>query len=411
VTASNLQIEVGEPFFIAGTDHGVGVYAFPWTYRMPNGDVILSVRLDRDQTDARRILLRSADAGKMWTEDFLEQSHVDHPEYAALDQSTVLCVGSTKCYESRQPEHFVFPYWVSEDGGRSFGAARVGSIHVPGATARDPYDMLSERSKNAYTKGFLKGARPPLPTYLEPMVRSGTLRRGPCFEKVIAQADGTLLGVGPYLVAGDQTLSMAVFRSGDRGRTWGLACFAARDPRVNDGSDGLCEPAIVQFGDGELFCVMRSGSYRALYSIRSTDGGQTWSGPEALPVEGVMPILVLMTDGTLALATGRPDNVLCLSADGGRTWPKRIVIQEWAGVENDKGEIVRRDRPNVPPDNPDLHSTGYNGLAEVEPGRLLYVHDCFSPDEHKPDRWLKRHGHGRIFGRYVTVRKCKDPLR
>ncbi|PKO18184.1 MAG: hypothetical protein CVU38_21620, partial [Chloroflexi bacterium HGW-Chloroflexi-1] len=170
-----------------------------------------------------------------------------------------------------------------------------------------------------------------------------------------------------------------------------------------DGEDAFCEPAVVRFPDGELFCVLRSGSYRPLYAIRSTDGGETWSAPERLPVDGVMPILVLMSDGALALATGRPDNVLCLSTDRGRTWPKHIVIQEWAGVENDRGEIVRRDNPHVPPDNPNLHSTGYNGLAEVEPGKLLFVYDTFSPDEHQPDRWLKRHGHGRIHGCYVTV--------
>ena len=133
------------------------------------------------------------------------------------------------------------------------------------------------------------------------------------------------------------------------------------------------------------------------------DGGKTWSAPESLPVEGVMPILVLMSNGILALATGRPDNVLCLSTDRGHTWMKHIVIQEWAGVENDRGEIVRRDHPHVPADNPHLHSTGYNGLAEVEPGKLLFVYDTFSRDEHQPDRWLQRHGYGKIFGRYIAV--------
>ena len=65
-----LQVEISKPFFITGTEHGVGVYGFPWLYRMPAGDLILSVRLDRDQWDARRILLRSADDGITWTEDF-----------------------------------------------------------------------------------------------------------------------------------------------------------------------------------------------------------------------------------------------------------------------------------------------------------------------------------------------------
>lgn len=399
-----LRLTISEPFFITGTEHGVGVYGFPWLYRLPGGDLILSIRLDRDQVDARRILLRSADGGATWTEDFHPRCHVEHPEYFALDERTAICIAWTKTYATRQEEHFVFPYWVSEDGGRSFGSTQVGRVHVPGATCVDPYARLLENPES-YAQGFRKAARPPLPTYLEPMLQEATLKRAHGLEKVVVEPDGALLSVSSYTVAGDSRSSVVVFRSSDQGRNWELRTFAVRQSSSEFGEDAFCEPAIVRFPDGELFCVLRAGSYRPLCSIRSLDGGDTWSAPEPLPVEGVMPILVLMADGTLALATGRPDNVLCMSVDRGQTWPSRVTIQEWAGVENDRGEIVRRDHPRIPPDNPHLHSTGYNGLAEIEPGKLLFVHDTFSRDECQPDRWLQRHGHGRIFGRYVTVLK------
>lgn len=402
MTGPRRRVEVSEPSFITGAEHGVGVYCFPTLERMPNGDLLLSVNLDRDQTDARRITLRSTDCGTTWTEDFGPWTA---ETYCALDDRTVYCIGCSRAYQTASEEHFLFPYWLSEDGGSSFGATQVGSFRAPGAPATDPYERLSEqRQNNAYTGGFLKSARPPLPTHLKAVVGRTSLKRGPYLSRLLALPDGTLVGLASYRVAGDRTGSIAVLRSRDRGRTWDFDTFAARNPSSDFGEDAFCEESsVVLFPDGELYCVTRAGSYRPLVSFRSTDGGHTWSSPEALPVEGVQPTVVLMAGGTLALSTGRPDNVLALSTDRGRTWPERIVIQEWAGVENDKGEIVRRDRPNVPKDNPDLHSTGYNGLAEVEPGKLFFVHDTFSPDEHQPDRWLKRHGHGRISGRYITV--------
>ena len=403
MSRSELQVEVSDPFLITGTEHGVGVYCFPSLDRMPEGDLILSVGLDRDQSDARRITLRSADGGATWTEDFGPHTATT-VSFAALDEHTVFCNDWVRCYESEQEGRFLFAYWMSEDGGRTFGATQIGTLHARGARGSDPYERLSERSKAPYTAGFLKAGRPPLPTYLAPVVERASLKRGASLSLVAAQPDGTLLGLCSYTVAGDKRGSIAVLCSGDRGRTWEFEGFAARNPSEQYGEDAFCEEsAMVQFPAGELFCVTRAGSYRPLCALRSADGGATWSDPEVLPIEGVQPRLVLMSDGTLALAAGRPDNVLALSTDRGLTWPERLIIQEWAGVENDRGEIVRRDQPNVPPDNPDLHSTGYNGLAEVEAGKLLYVYDTFSPDEHQPDRWLKRHGHGKVFGRYVTV--------
>jgi hypothetical protein len=74
---------------------------------------------------------------------------------------------------------------------------------------------------------------------------------------------------------------------------------------------------------------MRTGSYRSMYTARSTDNGLTWStpqplttGPDHKPVISVYPTMSLMPGGgPLVLLVGRPGLALLESPDGsGRTW-------------------------------------------------------------------------------------------
>ena len=148
---------------------------------------------------------------------------------------------------------------------------------------------------------------------------------------------------------------VAVLRSDDRGRTWRLwgvsGWFrdeaeerAAAQPFLDDpdsnynrlwgGKDaapipffevgGLYEPGVVSFGDGRMVCVMRTdtgGTHEPCFVTRSSDWGKTWTRPEILTPFGVMPKLVRLDNGVIALVYGRPGVQLLFCTDGkGEVW-------------------------------------------------------------------------------------------
>ena len=99
---------------------------------------------------------------------------------------------------------------------------------------------------------------------------------------------------------------------------------------------------------------MRVESFLPLYQSRSTDGGLTWSAPTTLPgvppeeTHSVDPELTLMANGTLVLSYGRPKTRMLFSLDGsGRNWGNLTETFD--------------------------HGTGYTGVREVAPNRLLVI--------------------------------------
>ena len=83
--------------------------------------------------------------------------------------------------------------------------------------------------------------------------------------------------------------------------------------------------------DGDLLCVMRRGSAMPMVSCRSRDEGRTWSPPRTLPqyAVSVFPDMVLMSNGVLALSSGRPGIYIMFSADGrGEDWTSRTTLYE-----------------------------------------------------------------------------------
>lgn len=123
------------------------------------------------------------------------------------------------------------------------------------------------------------------------------------------------------------------YRSQDGGKNWFfLSRILYRDERGNetipfDGRDGFCEPTFEILNDGTFLCVMRSGSTKPMYRTFSKDNGKHWTIPEAFTPNGVMPQLVILGNGSLVLASGRPGMQLrfCLNGDG-RKWTKPIEM-------------------------------------------------------------------------------------
>jgi hypothetical protein len=100
---------------------------------------------------------------------------------------------------------------------------------------------------------------------------------------------------------------------------------------------------------------MRMGAWKGLYTARSADGCRTWTRPRPISVFGILPTVLTLPDGVLALASGRPDNTLSFSLDDGESWP-------WTYRLLDQTDTLHP-------------STRNSTLIQVEPNRLLYLYD------------------------------------
>ena len=196
-------------------------------------------------------------------------------------------------------------------------------------------------------------------------------------RSILQRSDGALLASMYGRFVGDKRYRSILVRSTDGGVNWQYFSTMAYDPNAD--GEGLCEPSVIELAGGDLFCIMRIGSGKPMYAVRSSDGGSTWTTPVRLGphTASVFPDLVLMSNGILACSFGRPGCHLMFSVDGkGDRWTKRTTIFEGS-------------------------STSYTAIREVAPGRLLYVHDVV------PAGWnqLKPGQFNEIRGVFVTVTK------
>ncbi|WP_031466217.1 sialidase family protein [Sciscionella sediminilitoris] len=154
-------------------------------------------------------------------------------------------------------------------------------------------------------------------------------------HSAIENRDGSLYQSAYGYYRHDRKYRQLLLRSTDRGRDWTVRATLAMNPGLSadPGYEGFCEAGIERTGDGSLLAVLRTGSYRPLYTSRSTDEGRTWSTPRQLrtppdsrPAQSVYPVLARLDGGTLALLIGRPGLALLTSADNGHTWTRPVAI-------------------------------------------------------------------------------------
>jgi len=177
----------------------------------------------------------------------------------------------------------------------------------------------------------------------------------------------------PYFHHGTMQYRTWLCISKDRGNSWSyLATVASPEasplPKL---AEGYCEPDLISVGEGDLLVVMRSGGhtgpegntdyYTPLYANFSHDGGRTWTEPRAIYKYGVWPRLLKLKDGTLVCESGRPGVFLLFSGDNGKTWSAPFVISSMNA------------RWGYCP-------SGYNSIAEIEPGVLALIYDTYESD-------------------------------
>ena len=122
--------------------------------------------------------------------------------------------------------------------------------------------------------------------------------------------------------------SVSFYRSCDGAKHWEVL---AHIPCIADGildkrGDGrFDEPAFEVLPDSTFLCVMRTGSPSPMYRTFSSDRGKTWTAPEPFTPNGVDPMLMLLKNGVVVLASGRPGLQLRFSLDGsGRDWTEPL---------------------------------------------------------------------------------------
>nr|WP_289852613.1 sialidase family protein [Mesorhizobium liriopis] len=124
-----------------------------------------------------------------------------------------------------------------------------------------------------------------------------------------------------------------VVRSTDGGLTWSMPIMVA----AGQGHE-FEEPAPLLAADGAILMLLRDNVSRDLHSVRSTDGGHSWSDPTATGIADYPAHLVRLDKGRIAAVTGRrrePFGIaLYLSEDAGVTWNATTPL------------VVRSDLPN-----------------------------------------------------------------
>ena len=335
-----LDISVGEPKIISASE---GHHWFPATMlQAKDGSILLGFSVSPDAaTDdlvegSAHALLRSIDKGENW---FLQRSFRGHGEAIpslALDDGSLL---SLNMVLRRKASGELFTYtWTTRDNGKTFD----GPTETPMTFPEIPEKRPGSRGVR-YASMYLQGK---------------------CFQEKTADLLCTLDGK----FQGDAKHRTILIRSTNRGASWSYVGTAAHHPEI-----GFVEPAITRLPNGDLLCMMRTESGKPMYRSRSKDGGKTWSRPISAGVNGVRPMLVVMSNGVVACSYGRVNSTLSsedrwsnpslgdqiiFSPDSGKTWTKPTTIY----------------------DGP---STGYTSILEVRPGELLYVYDALRYGWHR----------------------------
>ena len=133
-----------------------------------------------------------------------------------------------------------------------------------------------------------------------------------CYGDLLDFGDGELFTALSAQVPGEESetgsIRITTFfaRSHDNGESF---TYVAHVPPELDGEpfgpEGFNEPTLARLPDGELICVMRTGSYSPLYQVRSTDDGNSWSAPVSTGWPAAKPALRLLSNGVLACSSGR----------------------------------------------------------------------------------------------------------
>ncbi|MDP6775415.1 MAG: sialidase family protein, partial [Candidatus Latescibacteria bacterium] len=179
--------------------------------------------------------------------------------------------------------------------------------------------------------------------------------------------------------------SSLLFLSTDEGKNWEhVSTIGKIQPgRPFDGgkiySEGFNETGLSVTSDGNLYALMRHGSYMLLWSAVSEDNGRSWSDVQAFNHPGVAPSLSLLPNGVLAAVWGRPGLTVGFSLDGtGTSWDLLVGVMGdgepsqkygWLVPAGENRLMLFYDRREWDPERRTFFNHGiYHRTIEVNPG-------------------------------------------
>lgn len=156
--------------------------------------------------------------------------------------------------------------------------------------------------------------------------------------------------------------------------------------RKYDSTRGFSEASFVILKDSTFLCVMRTGYNTPMYKSFSYDGGQHWTPPIIIAPNGVKPKLLLLDNGILVLASGRPGLQLrfCVEGDG-NVWSEPIEMLPF--MDNDGSYDIWSS------------SCGYPAILQVDANTFYIAYSIFNTKNSTGERRKS------IFFRKVSVIK------
>ncbi len=157
--------------------------------------------------------------------------------------------------------------------------------------------------------------------------------RGPVRNKMVILSDGTWLAGA----SNEQGMWNAFFdRSEDAGKTWKATPYLQIDRKEIAGK-GIIQPTLWESAPGQVHALLRSTA-GVICRSDSKDYGKTWSPvyKTSLPNPNSGIDAAKLSDGTLVLAYNpttrdggsRGKLALAISFDNGKTWPKKIDLED-----------------------------------------------------------------------------------
>ena len=336
-----------------------GVYAIPWMYRLPCGDLIVRANGHQDTQSPDYVqavpdrFYRSSDGGDTWKEvpaspevalTFLfENTFVPLPDGRWIRLATAEDLAPIDGVPDRGDHtrslnneviHNIYRYGDIPEACKRLQLETYDSsgalLKTESAVLDFPELLVTAVGGSLLTDGkeILVNEYVPVPEVRYPTYDSvsGIL---PLPDETLG---GFITGQDPEIL-GRAYDDLYFVASADGGRTWKKrALIGGYDPVTTDGY--TYENSCCVAPDGSLVAVMRTEScvpqavepFTGLMISRSADCGHTWSAPVPLTDSSVTPHLIALKNGLLVLVYGRPGVHMRWSSDSGKTWSDPVTV-------------------------------------------------------------------------------------
>ena len=381
--AADIEVKVGKTVEITSSHRYCW---FPTIHRFPTGEVMVAMRMSPDEGNPEGDFCAyclSKDAGATWSPRYSMGvgANMDSAwsTEAEPDGRIWHLYGFLERYPPGQNQDFHLSLTKWSRGGMEFQQSRDVPLHFSEPILMSPTWTFDRRGSD------------------------GHLTESPeatAWGSIVHGLNGDLLAVVECkTVARQKYYRDVLIASHDGGKTWEQrSVVAAVEPEDKPwhwmGQEGPNEAALVRLADGRLLNVFRtgpvgsSGEYGYMGLTWSSDDGKSWTPPVAAPFRGVAPRMRRLSNGMLALTTGRPAPVTVrFSVDGnGKDWTDPTTV-----VENHPQQLAGG-------------STHYTDFIEIAPGTLLIVCDNV-PYGWQEIPFADRDSKNIIYGTFVEVHK------